>query len=650
MQGLITVIKFTIKDMVQRKSFIISNIIILGLIILMFNIPNILKKVMGDSENSKQIIQIIDVDNVFEGTLENLKNMNLSYDIKISSKNLEFDKIKEEIQNGEIDNAIIIEKKDEKINIQYIVKNLAMNSEMPQDLENAISSLYSGLQISKLGLTQEQLRSIQPDFNFEVKQAETQEVKGNIYTMMLLSIVLFYAIYFCAYQVSSSITTEKTSKIIETLVTSTEPKTIVLGKTIGIGIVGVLQIIAIALTAIVSKTLFLEEGALDGIVDFSTITPFLGCITIIYFILGYAFFAMLYALTGSTVSKPEDVQSANTPVALISVIGFYLAYFTMMNPTSELNKIAAILPISSPFCMPFRVMMEIATGPEILGSIVILVITTILVAIFSIKIYSKAIFNYGSRVKIKELLRNEKKGARKKSDLTCAMYRKKAISNVQERKEIMKRKENLIWGVVFIIIGLIIGLKVLGIINIDIFFDGWWSLFIIIPSTISIVKNIRDIGAYIWLVIGVALLLSAQEILDMEIVGKLIFPAVLVAIGIGMIFKDSKLEKAKENEEYYATFSGEKLNFEGDTFNGASLNAIFGGIDLNLKKADIKNETNINTTSVFGGINIFVPDNVNVEIKSTSLFGGVTNKVENKENQPTIKIRAFCLFGGVEVK
>ena len=115
------------------------------------------------------------------------------------------------------------------------------------------------------------------------------------------------------------------------------------------------------------------------------------------------------------------------------------------------------------------------------------------------------------------------------------------------------------------------------------------------------------------------------------------------------IIKPEEL-KFKENEEYYATFSGEKLNFEGNTFNGASLNAIFGGIDLNLKKADITNETNINATSVFGGINIFVPDNVNVEIKSTSLFGGVTNKVENKENQPTIKIRTFCLFGGVEVK
>ena len=405
MQGLITVIKFTIKDMAQRKSFIISNIIILGLIILMFNIPNILKKVMGDSENSKQIIQIIDVDNVFEGTLENLKNMNLSYDIKISSKNLEFDKIKEEIQNGEIDNAIIIEKKDEKINIQYIVKNLAMNSEMPQDLENAISSLYSGLQISKLGLTQEQLRSIQPDFNFEVKQAETQEVKGNIYTMMLLSIVLFYAIYFCAYQVSSSITTEKTSKIIETLVTSTSPKTIVLGKTIGIGLVGLAQMILIVATALISAKTFLEPGVLDSVLDMSNVTPYLGIMTAIYFILGYLAYALLYALTGSTVSKPEDIQSANSPVAILAVIGFYLSYFTMMNPTSKLNLFASLFPISSPFCMPFRIMMGLANSTDVIISIAILVVTIIIIANVAIKIYSNAILNYGTKMSIKDIIK-----------------------------------------------------------------------------------------------------------------------------------------------------------------------------------------------------------------------------------------------------
>ena len=110
----------------------------------------------------------------------------------------------------------------------------------------------------------------------------------------------------------------------------------------------------------------------------------------------------------------------------------------------------------------------------------------------------------------------------------------------------MKKVENVLWGVVFIIIGLILGLNALGVTNIDIFFDGWWSLFIIVPSVVSIVKNYKDVSAYIWLAIGVALLLSAQGILDMSVIGKLILPAVLVAIGVGIIFKDTVSSKVNE--------------------------------------------------------------------------------------------------------
>ena len=134
-----------------------------------------------------------------------------------------------------------------------------------------------------MGLTEEQLKSITPNFEFALEQTD-EEASGNVYAMMLLSLVLFYAIYFCAYQVSSSITTEKTSKIIETLVTSTSPKTIVLGKTLGIGIVGLLQMILLVGTALISAKTFLEPGILDSIIDVSKITPYLGIITIIYFI------------------------------------------------------------------------------------------------------------------------------------------------------------------------------------------------------------------------------------------------------------------------------------------------------------------------------------------------------------------------------
>ena len=406
MKDLFTVASFTIKDMIKRKSFIISNLIILAIIVLLFNVPNILNAIMGDNTSSQNTkILIVDEDNIFEGTLEQINQMDIGYEATIATETITFDEIKQKIDNNEIDDALVITKKDGQINMQYIVENLAMVSQMPQSLTNAISTIYSNLSISKLGLTPEQIQTLSGNFNFEMIQTEEEEVQGNQFAMMMMSLVLFYAIYFCAYQVSSSITTEKTSKIIETLVTSTKPKTIVLGKTIGIGIVGLIQIAAIIITALISSALFLEEGALDGIVDFSTITPFLGFITAIYFILGYATYALLYALTGSTVSKPEDVQSANGPIAIIAVIGFYLAYFTMMNPTSELNKLAAILPISSPFCMPFRVMMGIATNSEIAISIAVMLVTILVIAQISIKIYSQAILNYGSKMSLKDIFK-----------------------------------------------------------------------------------------------------------------------------------------------------------------------------------------------------------------------------------------------------
>lgn len=400
MKDLFTVTKFTMKDMLQRKSFIITTIIFLIMIVIGFNIPNFMKMLNKDSDVNK--IEIIDSGNVFEGTLESLKKLDTGYEIQILSE--DYEKIKEKIENEEIDSAIIVEKQDENIKIRYIVKSATMMSGVPENIISTLNTLYTNIQINKLGLTEEQLKSITPNFEFALEQTD-EEASENVYAMMLLSLVLFYAIYFCAYQVSSSITTEKTSKIIETLVTSTSPKTIVLGKTLGIGIVGLLQMILLVGTALISAKTFLEPGTLDSIIDVSKITPYLGIITIIYFIFGYFEYALLYALTGSTVSKPEDIQSANGPVAILAVIGFYLSYFTMMNPASELNVFASMFPISSPFCMPFRIMMGLAKPTDVIISIVILLITGIIIAKIAIKIYSNAILNYGTKMSFNDIVK-----------------------------------------------------------------------------------------------------------------------------------------------------------------------------------------------------------------------------------------------------
>lgn len=228
----------------------------------------------------------------------------------------------------------------------------------------------------------------------------------------------------------------------------------------------------------------------------------------------------------------------------------------------------------------------------------------------------------------------------------------------------MKNKENIVWGILLIVLGIILGLNAMGITDINIFFRGWWTLFIILPSACGIIKNPRKIGNYIWLIIGVLILLNIREVIQLEIISKLIFPIILVLIGLGIILKDKVEVKTNEKikelngkinkeglEEYYATFSGQDLNFSGKTFKGASLNSVFGGIELTLKGAEITEDTLINATSVFGGIDIIVPENVNVQVKSTAIFGGTANKVkEEKPNVPTIYVKTFCLFGGVDIK
>ena len=227
----------------------------------------------------------------------------------------------------------------------------------------------------------------------------------------------------------------------------------------------------------------------------------------------------------------------------------------------------------------------------------------------------------------------------------------------------MKKFGNVLWGVVLIVIGLIIGGNALGITQINVFFDGWWTLFIIVPCFIGLFKENEKTGNIIGLLIGVALLLGCQDIINFDLIWKLAFPTILVIIGLSIIFKDrlggkvneeiKKLNgKRKDKNSYCATFSGQKVKFNKELFTGADLTAVFGGVECDLRNAIIESDVVINASSTFGGIEIFVPSNVIVKTKSTSIFGGVENKANTTEaeNAHTIYINGTALFGGIEIK
>ena len=186
---------------------------------------------------------------------------------------------------------------------------------------------------------------------------------------------------------------------------------------------------------------------------------------------------------------------------------------------------------------------------------------------------------------------------------------------------------------------------------------------IIIPCLTGLFKENEKTGNIIGLIIGVVLLLACQNIIDFDMIAKLWFPVILVGIGVSIIFKDTvggkineQIKKLNENKagqnEYCSTFSGQNLKFDGEKITGADLTAVFGGIECDLRKAIIESDVVINTSSIFGGIDIFVPENVKVKVKSSSIFGGVSDKKKNSENGEahTVYINATCLFGGVDIK
>ena len=220
----------------------------------------------------------------------------------------------------------------------------------------------------------------------------------------------------------------------------------------------------------------------------------------------------------------------------------------------------------------------------------------------------------------------------------------------------MKNCKNIILGIILIVVGVWFGLYATGVVKVNLLFDGWWTLFIIIPSFLGLFDEDGRTGSLIGLFVGVLLLLSCQDVLNFDIVLKLIVPCVLIVTGLSFIFKGKIKTKNIENVKtvggtnYNATFSGQNLDFSKEEFTGTKLDAVFGGIKCDLRNAIINDDIVIEASAIFGGITILVPKDVNVKITSTSIFGGVDGKSKMDKPGKTIYVNATCLFGGVEVK
>lgn len=224
----------------------------------------------------------------------------------------------------------------------------------------------------------------------------------------------------------------------------------------------------------------------------------------------------------------------------------------------------------------------------------------------------------------------------------------------------MKRGKTVLIGLLLIALGVILGLNAAGITRIDLLFEGWWTLFIIVPCGIGLFTERDKVGNLIGVLVGVFLLLCVRDVLSFEMLWKLLLPLAVVLIGLKLVLdalfpgKTAKLYRKVLPKgplaQSAAVFSGTKVNYDGQVFTGAELTADFGAVECDLRNAVILEDCPINVSATFGGITILVPKDVDVVTKVHSLFGGVSDETKDNPGAVTLYISGSCLFGGVTIR
>ena len=211
-------------------------------------------------------------------------------------------------------------------------------------------------------------------------------------------------------------------------------------------------------------------------------------------------------------------------------------------------------------------------------------------------------------------------------------------------------------GLIFILIGALFLISIIAPeFNID--FSYLIPLVLIASSLYYIIKGKKfTLANTTVLYIGIWFLLERLNIIK-DPLDNAFFPILLIIIGIFIVIESLKVKKVfkrKDNnlKNYYGIFSGLEERITDTNFKGANIYSIFGGVDLDLRELELKEDITINAYSIFGGTSIFVKDNFKVEFNSFSLFGGNENKAitTDKKKVSTLTINCISIFGGTEVK
>lgn len=409
------VVKHTYSSKVKTKSFIISTLITLAIVLALSNITRIID--LFDN-NEVDTIAVFDESGQYYEAFD--------AQMKAADSDLKIEKIKSEnegeklVNNGDIKGYLVLTSDGQGLPEGSYHADSVTDETINGQLSQALSNVKNMIVTQQLNISSEQMVSLYEPASFEtVAISETAKTSEELNQARGLVYVLLFVIYFgvlgYAGMIATEVAGEKTSRVMEILISSVSPVQQMFGKILGIALVSLTQMLlflGVGYFAI-KQNMGEMDGGFFSFFGFGSTSVSVIVYAIVFTLLGYFLFATLAAFLGSLVSRVEDVQTMITPMTLLVVAGFMLSMFGLSNPEAGFVKVTSFIPFFSPMLMFLRIgMIEVPTW-EIAVSIVLLVVTIAVLAVFGAKVYRGGVLMYSnasSFKSIKDALNLTKKG------------------------------------------------------------------------------------------------------------------------------------------------------------------------------------------------------------------------------------------------
>ena len=223
-------------------------------------------------------------------------------------------------------------------------------------------------------------------------------------TIATVAVFILYGqlIGYC-FTVAMGVVEEKSTRVVEVLLAAVRPVQLLAGKIVGIGLVGLLQLAIIGVAGLAAATA-------AGVITLPPDAAATIASVLLWFLLGYGFYSSLFAVAGAIVSRQEEVQNTTTPLNLLLVGSFFVAFSTSLgNTDTTLSKVTSFLPPTAPLVMPLRIAAGDAALWQVAVSLVIMLVSIVAVVILASRLYEGAILRTGARVKLRDAWRGARR-------------------------------------------------------------------------------------------------------------------------------------------------------------------------------------------------------------------------------------------------